>query len=117
MNLIKYPGIYFTYNTSIDELKKWINKNKNLIRAIQAKLPKKRHIKRTDKSLYWGQTVWILKQDGVSSWSKMSKIIEGFIQKALREDPNELDYDQAPEPTELEKYYNRFLKSLSSIKS
>ena len=107
IRISKYPSIYFTHKVTINELKDWINKNKYIVRMLLEKLPKKTIIKRDKMTIFWGQVVWILKLDHMHSWTKMSKQIERFVEN----DPSL----EAPEPTELEKYYNRFIKSLRGI--
>lgn len=117
--ILEYPAIYFTRQVTIDELKHWINKNKSLIRAIQYKLPKEKKLKRERKTLFWGQVAWILKLDGIHSWSKMVKMIERLIDNNRKESITQADSehfeDIAPEPQELEKYYNRFVASITVI--
>ena len=114
--LAKHPSIYFNYNTSIDELIKWINKNRNLIRFIQSQLSKKRELKREAKTLFWGQVAWTLMQDGITSWTKMTKVIQEMLDKSDNDNFNYgFDMKTAPDPTEFEKYYTRFLESLETI--
>jgi len=119
MEVVKYPAIYLTRQTSIDELKKWINENKEIIRVIQKRLPKQKIIKRTQKAVFWGQVAWILKQEGIRSWAKMTEKIEELIQKNRKNNTidgeNKHFADEIPEPWELSKYYSRFIESLSSL--
>jgi len=117
-DLGKYPSIYFTYNTSPDELIKWINKNRRLIRYIQRDLPKKHMIKRLreEKTLFWGQMAWILKQDNVASWSEMTDILDKMIERSADNGDNSpFNEAFAPSGIELEKYYTRFEESLKNL--
>ncbi len=113
-----YPAIYFTRRVTVDELKRWINENKSAIRAMQFKLPKPQKIKRGEKTLFWGYVAWLLKRDGFKSWAKMTKAIEQMINRQRAEfKSHQGDHytDIAPEPVELEKYYNRFMTSLKKL--
>jgi hypothetical protein len=119
MEVVKYPAIYFTRQVSIDELKKWIDKNRSFIRAIQYKLPKRKIIKRTQKALFWGQVAWILKKDGIHSWTKMVEKIEELIEHNRERGTIEKESghfaDIPPEPQDLARYYKRFIESLTYI--
>lgn|GEM_PF-3430426 len=119
MRITSYPSIYFTQKVTIDELKKWIDKNKKLVRIIQNRLPVRRIIKRNDKTLFWGQIAWIYKQDGINSWSSMVKkielMIESYKKEGLIPEESEAFSDVAPEPVDLAKYYYRFVKSLEDF--
>ena len=112
-----YPAIYFTRQVTINELKEWIDKNRELIRAIQCKLPRNKNIKRTERAIFWGQVAWILKQDGVYSWAKMERSIEELDEKEpfLKEQEESEVLNPLPTAIELEKYYHRFLESLKTI--
>lgn len=119
MRIIGYPAIYLTGQVSVDELKKWINTNRELIRVMQSRLPKRKVLKRDDKTLFWGQVVWILRQEGFRSWSKMVGRIEELIEdnkkEGMTQEESEHYADIPPEPQELEKYYTRFIESLTDI--
>lgn len=113
----KYPSIEFTAKTSTNELKKWIGKNKYLIELAQKDLPVKRKPKVDPTTLVWGHIVWIIRKSGVKSWTKISEKID----RKFRESENEVfeiyGKTEAPIPSELQKYYTRFLDSLgNSIK-
>lgn len=112
----KYPGIYFTRQVTINELKEWISKNRNLLRAIQYGLPKRRIIKRQKKTLFWGQAVWILKQEGIKSWVKIEKELEKILESS-KEYLEDEDFASVPITSELQKYYNYFLESLRNLEN
>ena len=110
--VMKYPALYFTRKVSANELVKWLKnpKNRKLFENIQYKLPRQKEIDRDQKTIFWGQVAWILKQDGINSWAKMTKAIE----KLLENNQDNL-YQIAPEPVEIQKYYERFVESLHKI--
>jgi len=113
--VIRYPAIYFTRQTSINELKKWINDNRELLRNIQYKLPKPKILKIKEDTIFWGQIAWIFRKEKIS-WAKMPEKIEQenkrYLKEAGKSEDNEEDYLDIPLPLELEKYYERFLKAI-----
>jgi hypothetical protein len=115
--ITSFPGIYFTRQVSIDELKKWINKNRDIIRAIQYKLPKQKIIKRNQRTLFWGQVAWILKQDGINSWAKMRDYIDKMNKEKpfVKEEESDPVFDPLPTEIDLAKYYTYFVESLKQL--
>lgn len=117
--ILNYPAVVLTKRSSINELKNWINENKDIIRTIQESSPKKVGSKTKPLTLMWGQIAYILKQNGVTSWEAMSR----GIQRNLKDTSIER-YENAigeeflvPSGTELQRYYTRFIKALKTIKS
>jgi DNA-binding transcriptional MerR regulator len=119
MRLAKYPSIYFSRKTSPEELKKWVDKNKKLIRAIQNKLPSKKRVKRDTKTLFWGKIVWIFKQDGIRPLAEISRRIQSEAERIIDEQGEEGNEELCCPPTavELRKYYERFLESLQKAET
>lgn len=116
MQVVKYPGIYFPHKISIDELKKWINRNKDLLHMMMQNLPEKLVTKRAHETIFWGQMAWILRQAGITSWVGISDQIQRIVDKDEEEGrPVGGAFATVPGPEELEKYYNRFLESLHAM--
>lgn len=109
---LKYPAIYFTSEVSINDIKNWINKNRELLRSLLETLPKRTIPKIHHKTILWGHIAWIYKRDGIQSWTEISDNIQKRIQSSEGPIFGETD---APSPNELKKYYDRFLASLKSL--
>lgn len=117
--VLEYPAIYFTSSVSIDKLKRWINENKSLIRAVQDKLPKEKKLRRKRKTLFWGQVAWIYRKSGMT-WARISRKIEKWMESMQEIDYNEnkdIIGDAPPGPEELKKYYTRFVDSLRRLET
>ena len=118
--VLEYPAIYFTRQFSIDELKRWINDNKSLVRALQSKLPKERRLRRKHHTLFWGQMAWMYKKNGMKSWTHMSKKLQELLDSKQKDNENnneDFPGDNAPEPGELRKHYVRFIRFLRELES
>lgn len=116
-DLYEHPSIFFTRKTSSDELKKWIDKNTHLLKAIQFGLPERKVYKRNSKTIFWGRVAWIFRQDGVRSWSKIQKLVDKECERIIEEQGEEGNKDllNPPSNIELRKYFERFIESLQKI--
>ncbi len=105
-----YPAIYFTEDMKINKIIDWLKTNKLLIEEQLSKLPK--HIKSKTKysTIFWGQVVWILRQDGIKKWSKISKEAEKLMYSTDDE-----DCMQVPDEIELRNFYKSYLQQLKNL--
>ena len=106
-----YCSIRVNQRITINELKKWIKKNKLWIRNNLNNLPKINKPKIDSNTVLWGHFAWILKKGGMNSWTEMTK----FIQKHIDEFGSAYGVNSAPEPVEIERYYKRFVLSLRKV--
>lgn len=117
--VLEYPAIYFTRQVSIDELKLWINDNKDLIRAIQQRLPENKKVRREPKTLLWGHIAWICRKGGIKSWTRISEKLQTWLNSKYEECEEIDDYlgEYAPSPGEIKKYHDRYVESLSKLEA
>lgn len=112
-----YPGIYFTRQDTIDELKGWINQNKDLVRSIQHNLPIHHVIKTERKVLFWGQMAWIVRSMGETRWQRIEGIFDDIFKKQYDhgvEDNDEVT-GYAPSYIDLQKCYYSYLETVKTI--
>lgn len=110
---MKYPAIILTRYTSPTELKKWITDNAKLLRHIQKHLGQSPTIKIDKRTAFWGKTAWILKEEGINSWTKMVNEIDSWDDK--KPIINDEEILPIPTPNELEKCFTSFYNSLQRI--
>lgn len=111
--LLNSPAIYFQNFVSINDIIKWIRKNKLFIKtAINALFPKRRDIKIYKSTLTWGLVAHLLKEDGIKGWSKMAKYLNNWFNDRISS-----EFRPIPDERELRKCYFRFLEQIEKISS
>ena len=100
---IKSIPIYVTERVSVHELKSEINKLKPDLEEELATLPKRSSKKIDDETMRWGQAMWLArKQTNVFDTDRPFRLMRDKLVEMLED-------DSIPSPTELRKYYERFL--------
>ncbi|GEM_PF-4061391 len=116
----QYPAIIIPFGTTLDDLNKWIQNNTVQINKVLSSMPSKKIVRMNEKTLLWGQIAWILKQDGIHSYTKMVKEIDKLEEKKLFVKDNEEDAKekyQTPTADDLEKHCKRFIQYSSQLDS
>lgn len=113
-NGFNYCSIRINQRITMNELKKWIKKNKPWIRSNLNDLPKVKKPQIDTKTIIWGHMAWILKKGKMDSWTEMSKLIQNKMEE-LEELGPMYGEKSAPEPVEMERYYKRFVSALKNI--
>lgn len=115
--MIQHPAIFFTAYASIDEMKRWIDKNKNILRGLMVGLPKKKRLKRKERAVFWGQIAWIILQEGKRTWKKLVAVADYLVEKSKQNNSAVAPLDEAPDEIQFRLYYERFLSDLHGLDS
>ena len=117
MDLYKYPSIYFTHKISAEELIQWLKSNRKTFNNIQQCLPKKKKLKISKETLFWGKIAWIIKQDGVESWIGVQNKIDEYVDRIIEDEGEKGNKHllKRPDNVELRRYYKRFIKYLQKL--
>jgi hypothetical protein len=110
---LQYPAIYFKRETSAKELRRWLRENSESFKFIQKDLPKKRDIRIKDKTIFWGYATSLFIAGGETSWTKISEELYRLVDESEFSSPK--DRAEVPGPTDIEKYYKRFIDSLKKV--
>lgn len=119
----QYPSIYFTKKVTLKAFIKWITDYQEIFDAMVFHLPESetREFRGGEPTIYWGQIAWILVSGRESEfqWKDICKKIDEFIMndnKIHPENYKELNvYNDTPEADELQRYYERFCKSVDKL--
>ena len=100
---IKQVAIYITEQISMNELKHEIENIKPQLEKRLNTLPKRKIKKIDDETIKWGQAMWLArKETNVFDTDKPFRLMRTKLVEMLGD-------DSIPSPTELRKYYERFL--------
>jgi hypothetical protein len=73
-DLLSHPAIFFKREVSLNELIKWLRKNWKYLKVYFSLLPKKRSFKHHRNNIFYGQLVWICREEGLR-WCDIEKLV------------------------------------------
>jgi hypothetical protein len=106
-DLLSHPAIFFKREVSLNELIKWLRKNWKYLKVYFSLLPKKRSFKDHRNNIFYGQLVWIYREEGLR-WCDIEKLIND--QKKFPEIAK-FRFSQI----EIRKLYYKYIKLLKKI--
>ncbi len=104
----KYPSIEIRRQVSINEIKTWLTKHKDVFDLLQMEVPRKNTVSIEEKTFYWGTMVALNTHEGKKpEYTKLCTMFNDAF------DPQEIPFE-VPDEAALRTHYMTYLKSLKN---